>query len=137
MELSIVPKNTNFFIRKILLVKYSYAFVVMPGGFGTLDEFYEAITLVQTKKIEGFPIIIFNREYHKELLEHNERLIKEGTISATDPDLYLVTDSIEEAVNYIKEKSIVAFKLQYAKAPKPLSAFFEKSLKKVSSILPK
>lgn len=118
-----------FFVRKVLLVKYSYAFIVMPGGFGTLDEFYEAITLVQTKKIEGFPIIIFNREYHKDLLEHNERLMKEGTISANDPSLYLVTDSIEEAIEYIKEKSIVAFKLQYAKRPKPFWGFFEKGLK--------
>jgi hypothetical protein len=125
-----------FFVRKVLLVKYSYAFIVMPGGFGTLDEFYEAITLVQTKKIEGFPIIIFNREYHKDLLAHNERLMKEGTISANDPSLYLVTDSIEEAINYIKEKSITAFKLQYSKSPKPFPGFFEKGLKKVSSLIP-
>jgi uncharacterized protein (TIGR00730 family) len=126
-----------FFVRKVLLVKYSYAFVIMPGGFGTLDEFYEAITLVQTKKIESFPIIIFNREYHKDLLAHNDRLMKEGTISANDPSLYLVTDSIEEAVNYIKEKSIVAFKLQYSKTPRPLRGFFEKGLKRVSSLLPR
>jgi uncharacterized protein (TIGR00730 family) len=126
-----------FFVRKVLLVKYSYAFIIMPGGFGTLDEFYEAITLVQTKKIQGFPIIIFNREYHKDLLAHNDRLMKEGTISANDPSLYLVTDSIEEAVNYIKEKSIGEFKLQYSNAPKPFWGFFEKSLKRVSSILPR
>jgi len=126
-----------FFVRKVLLVKYSYAFVIMPGGFGTLDEFYEAITLVQTKKIESFPIIIFNREYHKDLLAHNDRLMKEGTISANDPSLYLVTDSIEEAVNYIKEKSIVVFKLQYSKTPRPLRGFFEKGLKRVSSLLPR
>jgi len=125
-----------FFVRKVLLVKYSYAFIVMPGGFGTLDEFYEAITLVQTKKIKEFPIIIFNREYHKDLLAHNDRLMKEGTISANDPSLYLVTDSIDEAINYIKEKSITAFKLQYSKEPKPFWGFFEKGLKKVSSILP-
>ncbi len=125
-----------FFVRKVLLVKYSYAFVIMPGGFGTLDEFFEAITLVQTKKIKSFPIIIFNKEYHKELLEHNERMMKEGTISANDPSLYLVTDSIEEAINYVKEKSILAFKLEYSKGPKPLRAFFEKGLKKVSSIIP-
>ena len=118
-----------FFVRKVLLLKYSYAFVVMPGGFGTLDEFFEAITLVQTKKIKQFPIIIFDKEYHKELLAHNERMMKEGTISANDPSLYLVTDSIQEAINYIKEKSIVAFKLQYTKQPKPFWGFFEKGLK--------
>lgn len=126
-----------FFVRKVLLVKYSYAFVIMPGGFGTLDEFFEAITLVQTKKIKSFPIIIFNKEYHKDLLSHNARMMKEGTISANDPSLYLVTDSIEEAVNYIKEKSIVAFKLQYSKTPRPLRGLFEKGLKRVSSLLPR
>lgn len=124
-----------FFVRKVLLIKYSYAFVIMPGGFGTLDEFFEAITLVQTKKIKGFPIIIFDKEYHKELLAHNERMMKEGTISANDSSLYLVTDSIEEAINYIKEKSIVAFKLEYSKEPKPFWGFFERGLKRVSSII--
>jgi uncharacterized protein (TIGR00730 family) len=126
-----------FFVRKVLLVKYSYAFVVMPGGFGTLDEFFEAITLVQTKKIKAFPIIIFDKEYHKALLEHNERMMKEGTISANDPSLYLVTDSIEEAIDYIKEKSIDAFKLQYVKTPKPFWGFFEKRIKDVSSMIPR
>ena len=124
-----------FFVRKVLLVKYSYAFVVMPGGFGTLDEFFEAITLVQTKKIKGFPIIIFDKEYHKEIIAHNERMLKEGTISANDPSLYLVTDSIDEAINYIKEKSIIEFGLKPASSPKPFWGFFEKELKKVSSLI--
>ena len=118
-----------FFVRKVLLIKYSYAFVIMPGGFGTLDEFFEAITLVQTKKIKEFPIIIFDKEYHKDLLAHNDRMMKEGTISTNDPSLYLVTDSIEEAVAYIQEKSIKGFKLQYAGAPKPFWGFFEKGIK--------
>ncbi|MGI8580562.1 MAG: TIGR00730 family Rossman fold protein [Chitinophagaceae bacterium] len=125
-----------FFVRKVLLIKYSYAFVVMPGGFGTLDEFFEAITLVQTKKIKNFPIIIFDREFHKELLAHNQRMMKEGTISANDPSLYLVTDSIEEAINYIKEKSITAFGLKPSAEPTPFRGFFEKGLKKESSIIP-
>jgi len=124
-----------FFVRKVLLVKYSYAFVIMPGGFGTLDEFFEAITLVQTKKIKGFPIIIFDKEYHKDLIAHNERMMREGTISANDPSLYLVTDSIEEAINYIKEKSILAFKLEYSKGLKPYWGFLEKGFKRVSSII--
>lgn len=125
-----------FFVRKVLLVKYSYAFIIMPGGFGTLDEFFEAITLVQTKKIQGFPIIIFDKEFHKELLEHNDRMLQAGTISANDPSLYLVTDSIEEAVEYIKEKSIDTFKLEYGQAPKPFWGFFEKELKKKNSAEP-
>lgn len=114
-----------FFLRKVLLIKYSYAFVVMPGGFGTLDEFYESATLVQTKKIKNFPIIIFNSEYHKELLDHNERMLREGTISANDPRIFLVTDSIDEAINYIKEKSINAFHLTYAKPQKSFWDFLD------------
>jgi uncharacterized protein (TIGR00730 family) len=118
-----------FFIRKTLLIKYSYAFVVMPGGFGTLDEFYEAVTLVQTKKINMFPIIIFDRSFYKEILEHNERMVKEGTISKADERLFLITDSIKEAIDFIKDKSIKAFGLQYGKTPKPLWGFLEKGIK--------
>lgn len=121
-----------FFIRKMLLIKYSYAFVVLPGGFGTLDEFYEALTLVQTKKISQFPIIIFNKAFHKEILDHNEKMFKAGTISAFDRNLFLVTDSIEEATDHIRKKSIVAFGLQYAKTPKPLWGLFEKAIRKNS-----
>ena len=67
-----------FFLRKTLLIKYSYAFVVMPGGFGTLDEFFEAMTLVQTKKISMFPIIIFDQAFYQKILEHNQRMAAEG-----------------------------------------------------------
>ncbi len=115
-----------FFVRKVLLIKYSYAFVVMPGGFGTLDEFTEAITLIQTRKIEMFPIIIFDKEFYQKVLEHNERMIREGTISPDDVKLYFVTDSVDQAVEYIKQKSIAAFGLKYMKAKRPLMAFFEK-----------
>ncbi|MEP6616701.1 MAG: TIGR00730 family Rossman fold protein [Ginsengibacter sp.] len=125
-----------FFIRKTLLIKYSYAFVVMPGGFGTLDEFYEAITLVQTKKISRFPIIIFDKEFYREILDHNQRMLKEGTISNHDMDLFLVTDSIPETISYIKEKSIIGFGLKYAKGPKPFWGFFEKGLKRISELIP-
>ena len=119
-----------FFLRKMLLIKYSYAFVVMPGGFGTLDEFYEALTLVQTKKIEMFPIIIFDRDFYQKVLEHNQRMCEEGTISRDDRDLYLVTDSIPETVDYIKEKSIAAFGLKYMKPHTPYRGLFEKGWKK-------
>lgn len=122
-----------FFVRKVLLVKYSYAFIVMPGGFGTLDEFYEAITLVQTKKIKMFPIIIFDKDFYQKMLEHNQRMMDEGTISRNDESLYLVTDSIQEAIDYIKEKSIMAFGLKYMKPKKAFWAFFESSFKKISS----
>ncbi len=125
-----------FFIRKTLLIKYSYAFVVMPGGFGTLDEFYEAITLVQTKKINMFPIIIFDKEFYTAILKHTQRMLEAGTISKEDEHLYFVTDSIIEAVEYIKEKSITAFGLHYAKEPKPFKGFFENGLRRISKLLP-
>jgi len=96
-----------FFTRKTLLIKYSYAFVIMPGGFGTLDEYFEALTLIQTGKISSFPIVIFGKQYHEKLLEYIEYMKKAGTISAEDTDLYLVTDSIDEAVDYITGKSVV------------------------------
>lgn len=119
-----------FFIRKILLIKYSYAFVVMPGGFGTLDEFYEAITLVQTKKIEMFPIIIFDKEFYQKILDHNLKMAESGTISKNDEDLYFVTDSISETVDYIKINSIAAFGLKYMVPKKPFWGFLEEGLKK-------
>ncbi|MEY2648480.1 MAG: hypothetical protein RL282_1193 [Bacteroidota bacterium] len=91
-----------FFVRKTLLIKYSYAFVIMPGGFGTLDELFEAMTLIQTKKINEFPVIIFSTSYHKELVEHIEKMKHLKTISEEDLQLFLVTDSIEEGVQHIK-----------------------------------
>jgi uncharacterized protein (TIGR00730 family) len=118
-----------FFLRKMLLMKYSYAFVVMPGGFGTLDEFFGAITLIETRKIEMFPIIIFDRDFYQNIVEHTKRMVKEGTISSNDQKIYIVTDSIPEAIQYIKEKSIKAFGLKYMKPKKPFLGFFEKGLR--------
>lgn len=105
----------HFFVRKILLVKYSFAFVVMPGGFGTLDEYFEALTLIQTGKIKNFPIIIFNAEYHKALIEHINNMKMQGTINEFESNLFLITDNIEEARLFIIEHSIK----QYSLKPKP------------------
>ncbi len=121
-----------FFLRKALLIKYSYAFIVMPGGFGTLDEFYEALTLVQTKKINMFPIIIFDKDFYQNILQHNAHMAEAGTISVTDEKLYFVTDSIPETIKYIKEKSIAAFGLKYMQPRKPFRGFFERGFKKIS-----
>jgi uncharacterized protein (TIGR00730 family) len=92
-----------FFVRKTLLIKYSYAFVIMPGGFGTLDELFEAMTLIQTGKIKNFPVIIFCKDYHKEMIEHIEKMRLTKTISDEDLKLFLVTDSIEEGIEMIKK----------------------------------
>ena len=92
-----------FFVRKELLRKYSNAFVVLPGGFGTLDEFFETITLIQTKKTEPFPVIIMGKEYHQNLMKHIDEMARIGTISPEDLSLLLVTDDVIEATNHIKK----------------------------------
>jgi hypothetical protein len=113
-----------FFVRKTLLIKYSYAFVIMPGGFGTMDELFESMTLIQTKKIEEFPVIIFGTEYHKELIAYIEKMKAEKTISEDDLKLFLVTDSIDEAVGLIKS-CIKKFGLSHV-SRKPKWFLFEK-----------
>ena len=113
-----------FFVRKTLLIKYSYVFVIMPGGFGTLDELFEAMTLIQTGKIQDFPVIIFCKDYHKNMLEHIEQMRQRKTISESDLDLFLVTDSVEEAVGHI-QNSIARFGLTHKK-PHPLKWLFER-----------
>lgn len=115
-----------FFVRKTLLIKYSYAFVVMPGGFGTLDEYFEALTLIQTRKISEFPIVIFNKDFHADLIAHIEKIKAAGTISESDVKLFLVTDSIDEAVAFIQKNSVVKFNLQPEKPPRRSKWLFEK-----------
>jgi uncharacterized protein (TIGR00730 family) len=100
-----------FFVRKVILIKYSYAFVVMPGGMGTLDELFEALTLIQTKIISGFPVVIFDKEYHRELCNHIEIMAENETISPEDLNLLFVTDSVTELVAHIEANSIKKFGL--------------------------
>ncbi|OCK50538.1 Rossman fold protein, TIGR00730 family [Chryseobacterium sp. CBo1] len=92
-----------FFVRKVMFVKYSQGFIVMPGGFGTLDEFTEALTLIQTNKIGRFPIVLVGTEFWSGLLDwFKETLLHEGMISSDDLDLYRVVDTADEAVAHIK-----------------------------------
>ncbi|WP_426475657.1 TIGR00730 family Rossman fold protein [Chryseobacterium balustinum] len=92
-----------FFVRKVMFVKYSQGFIVMPGGFGTLDELTEAMTLIQTNKIGRFPIVLVGSEFWGGLLGwFKETLLKEGMISEGDLDLYRVVDTADEAVAHIK-----------------------------------
>jgi uncharacterized protein (TIGR00730 family) len=101
-----------FFVRKALLVKYSYAFVVMPGGAGTLDELFEAVTLIQTGKIKNFPIVIMGTDYWKELIGFINKMAERGMIAAADLKLIYATDSIEEAIAHIRTKTIEPFGLK-------------------------
>jgi uncharacterized protein (TIGR00730 family) len=91
----------HFFVRKVLLVKYSYAFIIMPGGFGTMDELFETLTLVQTKTINQFPIVLFGKEYFEPLMNTIREMEKAETISPGDMNLVLVTDSFDEAMDHI------------------------------------
>lgn len=101
-----------FFVRKTLLIKYSYAFVVMPGGSGTLDELFEALTLIQTKKIRNFPIVIMGTEYWRELTSLLEKMARLGTIAPEDLQLVHVTDSVSDALEHIRQKAIEPFGLK-------------------------
>ncbi|MFN4892868.1 MAG: TIGR00730 family Rossman fold protein [Bacteroidota bacterium] len=91
----------HFFVRKVLLVKYSYAFIIMPGGFGTMDELFETLTLVQTKTITKFPIVLFGKQYYKPLMDAIADMEKQGTISPDDLSLVKFTDDIDEAMDFI------------------------------------
>jgi len=102
----------HFFVRKVLLVKYSYAFIIMPGGFGTMDEFYETLTLVQTKSISQFPIVLFGKEYYRPLIENIEWMVKQGTVAKEDMNLVLLTDSVDEAMNHIRTYISTNYKIK-------------------------
>lgn len=114
--LDVVVTFRHFFVRKVLLVKYSYAFVVMPGGAGTMDELFETLTLIQTGKIKEFPIVVFGNEYWRYLREMLDVMVAEKTISAGDLDLILFTDSVEEATKHIENVTRQRFGL--VKRPK-------------------
>lgn len=93
----------HFFVRKVLLVKYSYAFIIMPGGFGTMDELFETLTLVQTNTISQFPIILFGKSFYRPLMDTIDKMLEEKTISAEDLELLLFTDSVDEAMAHIQK----------------------------------
>lgn len=99
-----------FFVRKVLLVKYSYAFIILPGGFGTMDEFFETLTLIQTKKIANFPIVIMGMDYYQPMRDYMEFMAKEGTISPGDLDLLRFTDDPDEAIAHIRHYLTTNFK---------------------------
>lgn len=105
-----------FFVRKTLLSKYSYGFVVLPGGFGTLDEFFEALTLIQTGKVLQFPIVVMGRQFHEHIISHLRLMEANKTISKEDESLLFFTDSPEEAVEFIRKKTDNQFGLRKVKA---------------------
>jgi hypothetical protein len=97
-----------FFVRKVMFVKYAVAYVILPGGFGTMDELFEALTLIQTKKIKAFPLILMGSEYWGGLIDWlKNTMVKTGKILAADMDLLQVVDEPEDVVKLIKKYVIV------------------------------
>jgi len=124
--LDVMINFNYFFVRKVMLLKYSYAFVVMPGGAGTMDELFEVITLIQTKKIFNFPVVLIGKEYFQELMNMLHHMVEEETISPEDIDLFYVTDSIEEAMNHIRTNIVDKYGLELKKVPQPSRILLEK-----------
>jgi uncharacterized protein (TIGR00730 family) len=111
-----------------MLVKYSYAFIALPGGFGTLDEIFETATLIQTGKISRFPLVLMVKEFWRPLLDFfSQHLVKEQTIDQSDVDHLIITDSPREAVAFITEIAMGQFGLSYGARMKPRWFFGERS----------
>jgi uncharacterized protein (TIGR00730 family) len=113
----------HFFVRKVLLIKYSYAFIIMPGGFGTMDEFFETLTLIQTRTTTSFPIVLFGKEFYAEMMKAIESMAEKETISKENLDLVFVTDDIDEAMNHISKYISTNYQI---KKRKRLPWFFDK-----------
>jgi uncharacterized protein (TIGR00730 family) len=113
-----------FFVRKTMLIKYSYAFVVLPGGLGTMDELFESLTLIQTRKIRHFPVVLMGTDYYAPMINFLESMVTAGTISRSDLDLLMVTDSVEEAMAHIEKFAIQKFQLK--RVPKRSWIFAER-----------
>jgi uncharacterized protein (TIGR00730 family) len=105
-----------FFVRKVMLFKYSYAFIALPGGVGTIDELFEAFTLIQSGKIRQFPMILMGASYWRPLTELLQRMAIEGAIGPHDLDLLLVTDDVEDAIAHLERNAIDRFALR---VPRP------------------
>ncbi len=117
-----------FFVRKLMLVKYSYGFVATPGGYGTLDELFEVATLIQTGKIENFPVVLLGTDYWTKLLAFlREPCLTTAAIDPQDLDQFLVTDSPKEAVAFIQKAATARFGLKYVKR-RPRRFLFEQGI---------
>lgn len=111
--LDVMIEFEHFFVRKVMLVKYSLGFVVMPGGFGTMDELFEAVTLMQTKKITHFPVVLMGKDYYQEMMHiMAEKMLRSGTISPEDLDHFFLTDSLDEAEEFLRKRVVKRFGLK-------------------------
>jgi uncharacterized protein (TIGR00730 family) len=115
-----------FFVRKMLLEKYSYAFIAMPGGIGTLDEIFETAVLIQTGKLKDFPLVLVGKSFWTPLLDYlRQTPLAAGTIDESDIERWLVTDSPAEAVEMVRDRAMRQFGLTYGPRAKPRWWLFE------------
>ncbi len=114
-----------FFVRKVLLHKYSYAFIVLPGGWGTMDELFETLTLSQTGIVPDFPVVLMGKDYYQPLWNFLQEMVQHGTIAPEDLNLIKFTDSVEEAMAHVQ--SFVQHNFKVVRKPRPLWWFLEKA----------
>ncbi|MCP3959006.1 MAG: TIGR00730 family Rossman fold protein [bacterium] len=106
-----------FFVRKVMLTKYSTGFVLMPGGFGTLDEIFETATLIQCGKIDDFPLVLMGTDYWRGMIDFmNQTMVPEGTISPADPERFLLTDSPAEAADHVLKVAQERFGMEWRRS---------------------
>jgi len=118
--LDVMVEFRYFFVRKLMLVKYSYGFVALPGGFGTVDEIFETLTLIQTGKIRDYPVVLLGTEYWKPLVDFmRDTMEKQGTILGEDLSRFVVTDSPNEAVAKIREAALGKFGVRVGSRIRP------------------
>jgi uncharacterized protein (TIGR00730 family) len=121
----------HFFVRKLMLAKYSYAFVATPGGYGTLDELLEIAVLIQTGKMTDFPIVLLGVDYWRPFVAYlRERLVRAGTIDASDVDRLVVTDSPVEAAALVRDRAVGHFGLRYGERLRPRWWLFERGVRR-------
>jgi uncharacterized protein (TIGR00730 family) len=121
-----------FFVRKVLLFKYSYGFIVLPGGLGTLDELTEALTLIQTGKIQSFPVVLVDTTYWQPFVTLLREMISFGAIAASDIDLLKVTDDLDEAIRHLQTHAVDAFGLKRVAGRRPSWWLGERGLRRVA-----
>jgi hypothetical protein len=109
----------HFFVRKLMLIKYSYAFVVLPGGFGTMDELFEVLTLIQTGKLQDFPVALMGTDYYRPGVEMLRRMVERKTIDPPDLDKLVISDDPAEVVNGVTEIAMKRFGLTYGPRIRP------------------
>ncbi len=116
----------RFYVRKVLLLKYSICFVVMPGGAGTMDELFETVTLIQTGKVKNFPILLYGKEYWRPMLEQIELMIAAGTIGREELKFVFVADTVDEATFMLQDRLVEMWQQNQKRKDAPKWWFLEK-----------